>query len=333
VFFFDRKRMLEGGYSDSPDGAGTRPLYMTEFHGRRGRELGGAFPDNARTQVGVQDRADAHGAIGVDMDRFLRSDFCNLSYRPSRSHWFMRLMVREGGTGRALGCVTLYRGPQDRPWSPADKRRLAGLAPFLAQVLGEASTGEDPLVDSGRRGLIIADRTGRVVHLSRPGLHLLGLAIDPDFRQQGEVGQGGRLPAPLVRICRDIDRIFSDDPTAPAPVYRHQNIWGGFRFEAQWLDAGDRASGLIGITISHEEPAGLRLARRVADLPLSRRQAEVCLLMAQGHSSAAIAARLCMARHAAIPHGRWIYDRLGAHNRIEVVNRLLSRANGTDESG
>ena len=29
---------------------------MQEFHGRRGRELGGAFPDNIRTQLGVKDR-------------------------------------------------------------------------------------------------------------------------------------------------------------------------------------------------------------------------------------------------------------------------------------
>jgi DNA-binding CsgD family transcriptional regulator len=297
---------------------------MTEFHGRRDRELGGAFPDNVRTQVGVQDQADALGAINVNMGIFVRSDFYNLIYRPNRTHWFMRLMVREGGIGRALGCLTLYRGTHDRPWSPEDKLCLAGLEPFFAQALRTESKNEGSLVDSGRRGLIIADKTGKLVHLSKEGRHLLYLATHPNFTPNTDFSRLGMLPHPLVRICRDIFRIFSDDPVPSAPVYHHRNIWGGFRFEAQWLNASDPASGLIGITVSHQEPVGLRLARRVAELPLTRRQAQVCLLMANGHSNAAIAARIGIAKHTAITHGRWIYNRLDVHNRTELVNKLLA---------
>ena len=132
------------------------------------------------------------------------------------------------------------------------------------------------------------------------------------------------LPPPLARICRDVFRVFSDDPVPSAPVYHHRNVWGGFRFEAQWLNASDSASGLIGITVSHQEPVGLRLARHVAELPLSRRQAQVCLLLANGHSNAEIAARIGIAKHTAIAHGRWIYDKLDVHSRAELVNKLLT---------
>jgi DNA-binding CsgD family transcriptional regulator len=326
AFFFDEKLALAGSYSDHQEAALTGPLYMKEFHGRRDRELGGAFPDNVRTQVGVQDYADALGAINVDMKTFERSNLYNLIYRPYRTHWFMRLMVREGGSGRAHGSLTLYRGTHDRPWSPEDKRRLAGLESFFAQVLKTESKSEGPLADSGKRGLIIADKTGKPIHLSKEGRHLLYLATHPNFTPNTDFSRLGTLPPPLVRICQDIFRIFSDDPTVSAPVYHHRNAWGGFRFEAQWLNANDPASGLIGISVSHQEPVRLTLARHVAELPLTRRQAQVCLLMANGHSNEAIATRLGIARHTAIAHGRWIYDKLDVHNRTELVNKILALA-------
>ncbi len=43
-FFFDERQKLLGGYTDNPEAARTGPLYMSEFHGRRGRELGGRLP-------------------------------------------------------------------------------------------------------------------------------------------------------------------------------------------------------------------------------------------------------------------------------------------------
>jgi DNA-binding CsgD family transcriptional regulator len=324
AFFLDRKLALAGSYCDSLDGDRSRSLYMTEFHGRRDRELGGAFPDNVRTQLGVQDQADALGAINVNMSTFARSDFYNLIYRPTRTHWFMRLMVRERGNGRALGCLTLYREAQDRKWSPQDKRRLAGLESFFAQALRTESSTVGPLADSGKSGLIIADKTGKPVHLSKEGRHLLYLATHPYLTPSTNFDRLGMLPTALVRICRDIDRIFSDNPVPSAPVYYHRNIWGGFRFEAQWLNASDPGSGFIGITVSHEEPTGLRMARSVAKLQLTARQAQVCLLMADGHSYATIADRIGIAKHTAIAHGRWVYNNLDVHSRTELVSKLLA---------
>lgn len=203
---------------------------------------------------------------------------------------------------------------------------MAGLESFFAQVLRTESNDRGALADSGKRGLIIADRTGKPVHLSKEGLHLLCLATHPNFTPNIDLGRQVMLPTPLVRICRDIYRIFSDDPVPSAPVYHLRNIWGGFRFEAQLLNAGDPTSGLIGITVSHQEPVGLRLAKRVAELPLTRRQAQVCLLMANGFSNVAIAAELGIAKYTAIAHGRWIYDKLDVHNRTELVNKLLALA-------
>ena len=64
--------------------------------------------------------------------------------------------------------------------------------------------------------------------------------------------------------------------------------------------------------------------RSVKRLPLSRRQAQVCMLMASGASNEKIAEQLGISAHTAIAHGRWIYNKLDVHNRAELVSKLLS---------
>lgn len=196
--------------------------------------------------------------------------------------------------------------------------------PDFAQVLREETKSEGPLADSGKSGLIVADRTGKVIHLSKEGRHLLTLATHPTVTPDTDLSRLGMLPAPLVRICQDLFRIFSDDPSESAPVHHHRNVWGGFRFQAQWLNGNDPASGFIGIVVTHEEPLPLALMRRVEALPLSHRRAQVCFLLARGASQEEIAAQLGISKHTAIAHGRWIYEELGVHNRAELVNRLLA---------
>ena len=138
------------------------------------------------------------------------------------------------------------------------------------------------------------------------------------------LGRSVDLPPQVIKLCRDLSRIFADDPTASAPTYHHRNAWGGFQFRAHWLDRSDPDSGLIGITVSHKEPRTVRLVRRVGELPLNAREAEVCLHMANGSSNEAIGKRLGISKHTAIAHGRWIYNKLDVHNRAELVSKLLS---------
>lgn len=334
VFFLDESGALASSYGDVADSTRTGELYMQEFHGRRGRELGGAFPDAIRNQVGVHDHVDALSPHGIDMKTFRRSDFYNLIYRPLRQDWFMRLVVREGGRGRALGSLTIYRSPGERPWTSLEKRRFGDLEPFFAHALKDHDNTDAPLVDSGRSGLIVADQEGRPVYFSSEGRRLLYLAVHPRITPDTAFNRLTILPPALVQMCRNLSRIFSNDAafcpgastselSPSAPTYQHRNVWGGFSFAAHWLEGSGPASDLIGITVSHEEPLPIKLMRRLKELPLSGRQGQVCFLMANGASNERIAEQLGISRHTAIAHGRWIYNKLDVHNRTELVNKLL----------
>jgi DNA-binding CsgD family transcriptional regulator len=62
----------------------------------------------------------------------------------------------------------------------------------------------------------------------------------------------------------------------------------------------------------------------VGELPLSKRQAQVCAHLAGGYSYEKIAGCLGISKHTVIPHGRGIYNKLDVHNRTELRNRLLN---------
>jgi hypothetical protein len=133
------------------------------------------------------------------------------------------------------------------------------------------------LVESGRSGLIIADAQGGVLHSTVEGRRLLNLASYPWISRNAPPRFALTLPPAIIRICRNLAGIFRKDATAGPPAYRHRNALGGFMFRAYWLEA-DKPAGLIGITVSHEEPLPVAVMRRMRDLALSRRQTQVCLL-------------------------------------------------------
>ena len=128
----------------------------------------------------------------------------------------------------------------------------------------------------------------------------------------------------LAALGQDLARIFSDDPSPQAPVYYRRNVWGAFTFHAQWLEGPEAVAGLIGITISHQEPMPIRLMRSIERLSLSPRRAEVCLLMVNGASIEKIAERLGISKHTAVAHSRTVYEQLGVHNRTALLNQLLA---------
>jgi DNA-binding CsgD family transcriptional regulator len=318
-FFVDEKGALYNVYDENPETSRLAPLYMAEFYDRRECEVGYSFSNSLHSQLSV------HGPeqlLTVDFATFRRSELYNIILRTLGYDDFIRLVVRDDVL--ALGAVTLHRSPRDPRFTLADKRRLASLETFFAHALSDRGATDAALVESGTLGFIIADPTGKLFYSSAEGRRLLFLASHPHTKPSAAMRRTASLPPALVRLCRNLQRVALSDASASAPVYHHRNVWGGFRFRAHWLEPAAPGSGLICITVSHQEPVPIKLMRNLKPLPLSRRQSEVCLLMAMGSSYDQIAKKLGISQHTAIAHGRWIYDKLDVHNRTELVTKLLS---------
>ena len=317
VFFYNAADgSLDHIYTERPEQSAT---YVETFHDARDHEIPGwGWRDWSQTERGAHDLEDI---LSLDKRAFHKTDFFNLVYRPAGTDRLLRLVVRDHG--KVVGSTSVYRGG-DRTWTTEDKRRLEALESFFAFALRDRPSIDPVLADSGQEGLIVADASGHPLHLSREGVRLFYLATLPRIAPGTDFSRVKTLPAPLVRICRNLAGIFSDQTEAPAPVYRHRNHWGGFVFRAHWLGDADPVAGRIAITIRHQEPVQIKLLRRASELPLSRRQAEVAFHLASGASHEGIAERLGISRNTAIAHGRWIYNKLDVHNRAELVNKLLA---------
>ena len=320
--FADEKGGLSNIYFENTDLVKLWPLYTQEILEIGEVEIKGlAFSDASRTQVGVHE---LRSTVAVDEKTFNRSDYYNLIVRPlGNDSNLLRLYFREGH--RVLGGVTMWRSHGSGIWTSEEKRRLASLESFFVHALTARSAGRPPLVDSGESGLIIANTEGKPVYLSGEGRRLLFLATNSRSVAGTMRGWWTSLPSPVADLCRTLSRVFSDDASASAPTYRLSNVWGGFTFRAEWLGQNDDvASGLVGITVRHKVPLPIKLMRNTQSLPLSRRQAEVCVLMATGASNDMVAERLGISKHTANEHGRWIYNKLDVHSRAELVSKLLS---------
>jgi len=318
-FWTDEKGELSNLYGEVPEIAGIAPFYIQEFYNRRDFETNDNVPQIVRREYGALTKEQT---LRIRMREFYRSDAYNLVFRPLGYHDAVRLVIREGQ--RPLGLICLFRGRQDPPFTARDARLLESLEPFIAHALTAQPEPDIQLVESGESAMIVADADGRPLYLSPEARRLLFLAAHPRMSPGKTTGEAAVLPPALVRMCRNLVAVYADDASASVPLHRHTNPWGGFTFRAYRLDGAATSPCLIGISVSRQEPLPVKLMRQMEHLPLTKRQAEVCLLMASGLSYAQIAQRLDISPNTAITHSRWIYNTLNVSNRAELVNKLLS---------
>jgi DNA-binding CsgD family transcriptional regulator len=314
--FSDKNGQLTNIYQENQP-VGTLELFLKEFFNRREREVSIDFTEQVSSLAGV---IGLEHVLTVDRSTFEKSDLYNLVLREIGCHDQIRLIVRD--RGRPLGALSLMRPERNVPFSAADRRRLASLEKFIAHAIVERPKIDWRLVDSGKSSLVIADTEGRLIHSTAEGRRLLNLASYPWVARGIPFRFASTLPPALVQICKNLAGIFRRNAAGPPPVHHRTNELGGFTFRAYWLESID-PGGLIGITISHQEPLPVAVMRRADDLHLSRRQAQVCFLLANGWGNERIASELGISKHTVVAHSRWIYNKLDVHNRSELTARLL----------
>ncbi|MGC3874137.1 helix-turn-helix transcriptional regulator [Halomonas sp. GXIMD04776] len=306
------------------------PLYFEEMYNRREEEVVASFRDVMRGRVNVHKTVLLlEDMLKDDRRSYYRHDYYNLFLRPANLHRSINVVVRENGI--ALGGFGLHRTERDSEFRSDQLGSLERLMPFIAHALTAAPRCEELLVDSEREGFIIADHEGRIHHFSEEAHRLLIMATRPVISWQTH-SDDLRLPDPVAQLCRRLTTVFTSGMFASTPpVYRHRNNLGGFIFRAYWLNndglhqAEPEPSSLVGVHVRYQEPKTVRILRRLRDMPsLSRRQMQVCLLLATDISTEQIAAQMNMSKHTVVSHTRRIYDKLDVNNRGQLLAKLTS---------
>lgn len=314
IYTCDRNGLANGFYDTNPAAFEVAPVYFNEFYNAREREVRRGFTETILTFRGATRRS---RTWVVDKRTYQRSDFENLVVRPTRYDDFIQLVVYDGSEPRGFVCMPRTYG--DREYSDEELRRLAAVEPFLAHgfVKARVETGlteSDADIDTG---LLIANREGKIVHLSAQARVLLYHLQNPATKPGRMKAATGVLPPALLQICQSLSEI-SAGRDAPPPVHKHVNAAGTFVFRAYWLDGVDAATPLIGITLTRLVPLSLRIVRRLDSLPLSARQRETALLIAEGLTYAQIASRLGVSERTVITHAQETFNKLGVQGRAEL---------------
>jgi hypothetical protein len=118
--------------------------------------------------------------------------------------------VRE--QGGALGRIHVYRS-DDKAFTPCERRNSAAITSFIVHAQTTAADVNVPLVTSPNSGVIIAELSGRVQHLSKDAHRLLWIATHPGVTATQVYG--GRhdnvLPEEVRRLYRKLVGVFKAD--------------------------------------------------------------------------------------------------------------------------
>ncbi|TGN41488.1 helix-turn-helix transcriptional regulator [Marinobacter confluentis] len=318
-FWSDPEGNVRDIYDERPQAPDWLPTYLAEFHNRLDLEVFCGWQNFLR-----------HGTKAVDYDSLLKVDrreydrhaYYNEMMSQLDFYWGLFMVVRD--QKQPLGAVALHRAPKDPRFNADEALRLDQIMPFIAHAFTTPCDPEHQWIDSDDQGLIVTDLRGNIVSASAGGQRLLTMASSD--RPWAPVKRGvPPNPPDLLRLLgQRLANVRRGTPDSFAPSGAIQNAWGRFVFRADWLYPHNDAGETIAISIRRQEPMPLKLIRHIKHLPLSSKQAEVCLLMATGQSYNQIAEQQSMKRSTAISHAREIYARLDVHNREQLVAKLLT---------
>jgi DNA-binding CsgD family transcriptional regulator len=129
----------------------------------------------------------------------------------------------------------------------------------------------------------------------------------------------------ITRLCHSLAATANGEVGQPPPVLRLHNPWGCFVLRAYWLGLTDgvEQTRQIGVTIERRVPRALALHRRVEELPLTGREKQLCLLLAQDRSRQDLGDAMGVSTGTIITHLTSLYAKLGVHTRTGLLAMLL----------
>lgn len=253
-------------------------------------------------------------------ESFYSTDVYHRVYRQFDMHHVMWVpMSLDTQTTAMLG---LYRACNQKPFSKPEQALMLRLMPYLLHAFRAVDDVGSELGPGGMSGMMVMDVKGEIIYQSPEAKLLLEKARYPrlltDMRRQD------RLFLKLAVLCRDLLGIYRG-LEVPPPSFTHVGPKGQFLFRAYWLSpqaAGPES--LIGVFIEHREPLVLKILRAMRDMPLSPRQKEVALLIAQGTSFDQIGKCLHIKPTTVKDHVGKLYTKLNISRREELLPLLLA---------
>lgn len=231
---------------------------------------------------------------------YYRSEGYNQFFRSMGMHHALLTLLRDS-EGRFLGYYPIFRSERMRPFAADDFKFFKVAAPYIVLGVSAAalvtwqSTDEDVFEPFGQvpLGVVVMDRAGKVLSVNRAAQSLFGQFAMYEGRGT-ELSRDGGISAALCYIASQLRAIFGhrDDISVEAEqpvirIYSHRS-GGMLRLRGFVSDLGDNR-GHLTVLIELGETESLMRQRLASRYQLSRRQAELLMLLRRGVGNKEIA--------------------------------------------
>jgi DNA-binding CsgD family transcriptional regulator len=272
-----------------------------------------------REQVLSQAREGKLVREAVADEALLASDYYREILEPLGAFRVLYAVLQE--RGQPLGQLSLYRSQQAPVFTKDECEILENACRYLRQTLRDVGAPE-PVVaeqfrESGQAALLVCGADGRVQQTSGRGHALLAQASGCRINRFTMVGELEQAGLDLLRRLLAAARVATADQDVPAYSLQVANEWGAFRLRAYPISEG------FGVLIERYEHLLVRLVDAMRGLRLSAQQREVALLLARGLTNVQIARELGVSLNTASYHVKQLFTKLDAHDRDEVIARVL----------
>jgi DNA-binding CsgD family transcriptional regulator len=277
-------------------------------------------------------RADSHAFSKAYLARVAASDpvsFRSVTAEEKKTDYYTEVLaalevehvlyaIVRAPTGKreAIGQLSLYRGPGNKPFDKDDAQALRDVLHYLSRALSDSSFAPVKVTaeQTAEEAMAVLAHSGEVIYSDAAWSRLIRLA------------RGDRIAPPSARdepkaLREFLNGVMQATRSSPNVLHRIDSPWGQFAFRQHKLDGahGEHAQALI---VSRLASDPVRLTEGASRLDLSPQQREVALMIALGSTNAEIAAKLDVSINTAGYHVKQVFAKLEVHDRGEVAKVL-----------
>lgn len=323
-------------------GYGEHEAFLT-IASRWHTECEARFGDNATlTDLNASNRVG--NTLDLQKPGYENSPVYRNLFQPVGVKWFIDVPL--GDASGAIGGMMLYRGPDGKPFSEDDCKRLEEVRPMIVRALREArQCGKDwnpgsirlaPSVTAS--GAVLASPDGQIRGVTRNARRLLEMMATETYSVEDFADV---VPATVAKaietLCAQLDAP-EDKGHDPKSTRGCQNGFGGFQLTATKLggtslprefpgeyevvSSAKPGEPLVAIAVEYREPLVLHLATAMRKAGLTPAQVHVGVLLLTGHSQPGIASLIGIKRSSVDDTVRKIYERLDVHSVVDLAWRF-----------
>lgn len=248
------------------------------------------------------------------------------------AHYILHGIARHEGVN--IGRLSLFRSAARRPFGLREIAALSSVMRYVARGLAAHSLQDDDGDPDEilEQEMLIADRSGSVLHATERGRRLLLLSSGCPLGAR-TLPTASSVSQQLLRAAC-ADGAANGNPVAAPSVMSRRTLWGRFELRAYCLsDEMESDHALVGVHVVRNQPACLRFVNAMSALPLSPQQREIALLIARGGSNRDIAARLSVSINTVAYHIKQLFYKLRVHDRAGLLARINSTVASVEGEG